>query len=476
MKIIFAIAEAFPFIKCGGLGDVGGSLPPMLQPEGLDVRVIMPKYAEIPDDYTRRMRTIANFNVALAWRRIPCRVEQLDLDGVTYYFIANEYYFNREQTYGYDDDGERFAFFSKAVLESLPQLSYQADIIHCHDWHTALIPLMLKENFGHKPYYFEIKTVLTIHNLAHQGVVPLLYFDDVLGFTGHGVAWNKLEWRGSLNYLKAGILSADVVTTVSPTYAQEIQHPHYGEHLDNILRKRRNDLYGILNGIDTVKYNPAHDPHLMMSGGDFQSQKEANKRHLQELFHLPVRSDVPLLAIVSRLADQKGLDLVVHILEELLSMDVQMVVLGTGDRRYEEIFQSTAEKYPHKFSLQLLFDEALAHQIYGGSDMLLMPSRFEPCGLSQLIAMRYGSLPVVRETGGLKDTVVPFNQYTGAGTGFSFSNYNAHELLFTIHKAIALFMNDKEAWKKLTQNARNCDVSWAKSASQYRELYDLLQI
>jgi starch synthase len=471
MKILFTIAEAFPFIKCGGLGDVGGSLPPVLQSEGMEVRVILPKYAGIPVEYSRRMRTVANFKVNMAWRRIPCRLVQLEIDGVIYYFIANEYYFGRERTYGYVDDGERFAFFSKAALESLTQLNFQADNIHCHDWHTALIPLMLKENFGNNPYYFNMKTVLTIHNLAHQGVVPAAYFDDVLGLTGHRAAWDKLELGGSLNYLKAGIMSADLITTVSPTYAEEIKHPDYGENLDGILRQRKDDIYGILNGIDTIKYDPQNDPHLLMSG-----QKEANKRCLQEMLNLPVRSDLPLIGIVSRLVDQKGLDLVVHVVDEFLSMDVQIVVLGTGERRYEEIFQNVAAKYPHKLAIRLLFDETLAHKIYGGSDLFLMPSRFEPCGLSQLIAMRYGSLPIVRETGGLKDTVIPYNQFTGEGTGFSFANYNASELLFTVQRAVKLFMYDKDAWGKLTHNARTRDVGWGKSARQYRELYQLLRV
>lgn len=471
MKILYSTAEAFPFVKCGGLGDVGGSLPPMLQREGMEVRVILPNYAGIPVEYSRRMRTVANFKVNLAWRRIPCRLDQLEMGGVLYYFIANEYYFGRERIYGYEDDGERFAFFSKAILESLTRLNYQADIIHCHDWHAALIPLMLKENFGHNPYYFNVKTVLTIHNLAHQGVVPIAYFDDVLGLTNSGYAWDNLMWSGTLNYLKAGILSADVITTVSPTYAEEIQHPDYGENLDGILRQRKDVLFGIPNGIDIIKYDPQNDPHLLISGRDFHSQKEANKRRLQEELNLPVRNDLPLIAIVSRLVDQKGLDLVVHVIDELLSMDVQMVVLGTGEKRYEEIFQNIAIKYPHKLALRLQFDETLAHKIYGGSNLFLMPSRFEPCGLSQLIAMRYGSLPIVRETGGLKDTVIPYNQFTGEGTGFSFANYDANELLFTVQRAVKIFMYDKDAWGKLTHNACTRDVSWGKSARQYRELY-----
>ncbi len=471
MKILFAIAEAYPFIKSGGLGDVGGSLPAALQAEGAEVRVIMPKYMGIPEEYLCQMQPVTNFKVDLAWRRISCSVDQLESQGIIYYFLDNKNYFNRERLYGYEDEGERFAFFCKATLESLVHLNYQADILHCHDWHAALIPLMLKENYSHNPFFGGMKTILTIHNLKHQGYVPQRYFDDVLSFGRNQDAWEKLELAGSLNYLKAGILAADLITTVSPTYAQEIQQPYYGEKLDGILCQRKENLYGILNGIDTVKYDPQKDPNLFVNYRSSLLKKEENKQRLQEVMNLPARRDLPLIAIVSRLVEQKGLDLVVHILDEMLSMDIQMVVLGTGDQRFEEIFQHFTGKYPQKMAIRLFFDEALAHKIYGGSDILLMPSLFEPCGLSQMIAMRYGTLPVVRETGGLKDTVSPYNEFSGEGNGFSFANYNAHELLFTVQRAVRLFLTDRAAWKRLVKNALACDFSWGKSAQQYRELY-----
>lgn len=471
MKVLFAVSEAYPFVKSGGLGDVGGSLPQALQTEGTEVRVIIPKYTVIPEEYLRQMHRVTEFEVNLAWRRISCSIDRLEHQGIVYYFIGNDYYFNRESLYGYHDEGERFAFFSKAVLESLVYLNYQADVIHCHDWHTAIIPLMLKENFGNNPYYFGIKTILTIHNLKYQGYVPQIYFDDVLGFGGHRVAWEKLEYGDSLNYLKAGILSADLITTVSPTYAQEIQQPSFGESLDSFLRKRKGDLYGILNGIDTVKYDPQRDPHLLINYRSSLAKKGENKKHLQGLMNLPSQGDWPLIAIVSRLVEHKGLDLVVHILDELLNMNVQMVVLGTGDQRFKEIFQHFAKQYPQKLAIRLFYDEALAHKIYGGADLLLMPSQSEPCGLSQMIAMRYGTLPIVRETGGLRDTVTPFNEASVEGNGFSFVNYNAHDLLFTVQKAVKLFFEDKTTWQGLVKNARNSDFSWGKSARQYRDLY-----
>jgi len=471
MNVLFVIAEAYPFAKTGGLGDVGGSLPAALQNSKTNVRVIMPKYRSIPDELMANRKEVTRFTLDLAWRKLYCGIEEVSYQGIHYYFVDNEYYFGRERLYGYDDDGERYAFFCKAVLQSLTHIGFRPDILHCHDWHAALLPLYLQESFGHNPFYYGIKTVLTVHNLKHQGIFPRKYFEDVLGLTGHQEAKHKLEFYDVLNYLKAGLLTADVLTTVSPTYAKEIQNEYYGEGLDGTLRYRQNDLYGILNGIDTRKYDPQNDPHLAVNYRSSLCKKEENKIALQQILNLPVRGELPLVAIVSRLVDQKGLDLLAHILEEMLRMDLQMVVLGTGDRKYEEMFNFFAAKYPYKLAVRLTFDDGLAHKIYGGADMLLMPSLFEPCGLSQMIAMRYGTIPIVRETGGLKDSVKPFNEFTGEGTGFSFSNYNAHELLFTIQRAVRLFYEDKTAWKGLAENARKRDFSWRNSAAQYLALY-----
>jgi len=474
MKVLFIASEAFPFVKTGGLADVIGSLPQALQEKDAEIRVIIPKYAAIAKELTSQMTTEAEFTLGLAWRRLPCRVERLDFQGITYYFLDSAYHFDRPNLYGYEDDGERFACFSKAVLAALPSLGYQPDILHCHDWHTALVPLLLQENYRTDPYYSGMKTVLTIHNLHYQGRVSTGSFEDLLGLAGHPSAWEKLLDQGSLNYLKAGILAADLVTTVSPSYALEIQDAYYGEGLHDILNRRKAELSGILNGIDTTLFDPLKDPHLAVNYRSDWAKKQQNKKALQALLKLPAAESQPMLAIVSRLVEQKGLDLVVHVLEEILSMEIQMVVLGTGEGRYIESFRHYAEKYPEKLALCTVYDEVLAHKIYAGADLLLMPSKTEPCGLSQMIAMRYGTLPVVREVGGLKDSVIPYNEFTKEGTGFSFVSYNAHELLFTIQKAVKIFYEDKRVWKGLVKNALSGDFSWRKSAGKYLELYQRL--
>ncbi len=472
MNVLFVIAEAHPFAKTGGLGDVGGSLPLALVNSKTDVRVMMPKYASIPNELCQNLKDVTNTTVDLAWRRLSYKVQELEYQGIHYYFIDNAYYFGRENLYGFEDDGERFAFFCHAVLACLTYLNYRPDILHCHDWHTALIPLFLRERYGNNPFYFGMKTILTIHNLKHQGHFPADQFQDVLGLNGHEAAWKDIELNGSLNYLKAGLLSSDVITTVSPTYAQEIQSSYYGENLDSVLRLRSHDLYGILNGIDTKTYDPQKDPYLVANYRSSLCKKEENKIDIQHILNLPVRGNLPLVAIISRLVDQKGLDLLAHILEEMLNMDLQMVVLGTGEKKYEDMFNNFSWKYPDKVAVRLAFDDILARKIYGGADILLMPSQFEPCGLSQMIAMRYGTIPVVRETGGLKDSVIPYNEYTEEGNGFCFHNYNAHELLFTVQRAVRLFYEDKSAWKGLVENARKSDFSWKKSADKYFSLYN----
>lgn len=474
MNVLFVLAEAFPFVKAGGLGDVGGSLPGAIRGEGAEVRAIMPKYSSIPADLLKDAQPVASLEMNLGWRKISFQVEEAVHDGVRFYFIDNPYYFGRDKLYGYGDDGERFAFFSKAVLEALPHLGFKPDILHCHDWHTALVPLLHRDFYGWFEYYASMKTVLTIHNLKHQGICAYSFFDDVLGLIGNRPAWEKLEYQGVLNFFKGGLLAADKITTVSPTYAEEIKQPYYGEKLDWVLRYRQDDLVGILNGIDTDKFNPMTDPNLTVNYRSSLDKKLANKLAFQEQVGLPVSRDIPLLSIVSRLVDQKGLDLLAYILEEMLGLDLQLVVLGTGEKQYEDMFRYFEARFPDKLRAILAYDENLAHRIYGSSEILLMPSRFEPCGLSQMIAMRYGTIPVVRETGGLRDSVGSYNKYTGEGNGFSFSNYNAHELLFTVQNVVRMYHEDKESWKGIVKNALNTDFSWKTSAEAYLKLYNEL--
>ena len=474
MKIVFAIAEADPFVKTGGLGEVGGSLPSALQRQGADVRVIMPMYSVIPEQFRKNFKHIAHFYVPLAWRRQYCGLEELLYNGVYYYFIDNEYYFNRSNVYGEFDEAERYAFFSRAVLESLIHIpEFNPDIIHCHDWHTALIPLMLKEFYSKTPLYYSMGTVFTIHNLKYQGVFPKEVLSDVIGLGEKYFTEETLEFHGAINFMKAGLIYADWITTVSTTYAQEIQLSFYGEKLEGILQKRKKSLIGILNGIDYEVYNPDTDPYLVAAGSSPQA-KENNKKDLQRGLGLPVRGDLAVLGMVSRLVDQKGLDLLSFVMEEILMLDVQVVILGTGEPRYEEMLQAFADKYPDKFAFRREFNDELAHKIYAGSDILLMPSRFEPCGISQMVAMRYGTIPVVRETGGLKDTVTPYKELSGKGNGFSFANYNAHELLFSVQRAVRLFNSDKSAWTNLRESAMKRDSSWDPSAAAYVKIYESL--
>lgn len=471
MKVLFAIGEAAPFAKTGGLGDVGGSLPAAVNKVRGEVRVILPRFSTIPEALSRQIKPIAEFKVDLAWRRQYCGLGELKYRGVHYYFLDNEYYFKRDRLYGYEDDGERYAFFCRGVLESLIYLEeFKPELIHCHDWHTALIPVMLKEFYHGDPFYYELKTLFTIHNLKHQGIMPIYTLGDLLGLVHRERARVSLEYSGSVNLLKGALLYADALTTVSPTYAGEIQNSFYGEGMDALLRERQDRLVGILNGIDYEDYNPQTDPHLFANYGSLE-QKTVNKKGLQQLLGLPVKEEIPVLALVSRLVVQKGLDLLAHILEELLQEEIQLVVLGTGEERYENLFRHFAARYPEKLAAAIKFDESLARKIYAGADLLLMPSLFEPCGLSQMIAMRYGTVPLVRETGGLRDTVIPYNRYTGEGNGFSFANYNAHELLFTAKEAIRVYRENKEAWQHLRQQAYETDCSWEQPARRYVELY-----
>jgi len=475
MKLVFVTAEADPFAKTGGLGEVTGSLPAFLHKQGIDVRVIMPKYSSISKEFQKEFKHLAHFDVPVAWRKQYCGLDEMVYQGVPYYFIDNEYYFTRPQVYGEYDDAERFAFFSRAALESLIHIpGFKPDILHCHDWHTALIPLMLKEFYSREPLYYPIKTVFTIHNLKYQGIFAKEVLGDILGLGMEFFKENGLEFHGAINFMKGALLYADQITTVSPTYAEEIQNPFYGESLDGMLRERRGFLTGILNGIDNKVYDPLNDPNLVGPYHDIAFAKEENKKHLQSSLGLPVTGDTAVLGMVSRLVDQKGLDLLAHVLEEILELDIQMVVLGTGEHEYEEMLRFMASKYPEKLALRLEFSDQLAHQIYAGADMFLMPSRFEPCGIAQMIAMRYGTVPIVRETGGLKDTVFPYNDLTGTGNGFSFVNYNAHELLFTVQRAVGIYQTNKLIWNSIRSRAFKSNFSWNRSADAYIEIYKSL--
>lgn len=463
MKVLFALTEADPFVKTGGLGEVGGSLPFALQEQGVEIRVILPKYSCISTAYRERMKPIRNFNVPLAWRNQYCGLEELEYQGIRYYFVDNEYYFLRSKCYGDGDEGEQYAFFSRAVLESIRYLpGFKPDIIHCHDWHTALIPLFMKAFYAQDTLYYNIKTLFTIHNLKYQGIFPPETLEDVLGLDREYFSSEKLEFNGGINFMKAGILYSDRVTTVSPTYGSEIQHVYYGEGLEGVIRERKDSLMGILNGAPKPIFPT-----------DLESKRE-NKRKLQSRLGLQIREEIPILSMVSRLVDQKGLDLLLHVLDEILEMDVQMIILGTGDPYYEQRIKEFEDRYPDMFRALLKYQDELAHSIYAGADIFLMPSRFEPCGIAQMIAMSYGNIPIVRGTGGLKDTVKSYSLTTGEGNGFVFTNYNAHEFLYAIQKAVGMFHEHKDAWHRLQENALGSDFGWNRSAAQYREVYDSL--
>ena len=470
MKILFVSSEAVPFVKTGGLGEVVGSLSKALRKNGLDVRIILPKYVSIPAEYKKNTILKKKLTVPVGWRQQYCGVEKVKYKPV--YLLDNEYYFKRDNLYGYYDEAERYAFFCRAVLEALPHLGFDPDIIHCHDWHTGVISVFLKAHYQYNEYYKKIRTVFTIHNLKYQGIFPREVLYDLLGLGDEYFNIDALEFYGNVNFMKGGIVFSDVITTVSPSYAEEIQTPYFGEGLDGILRVHKKKLHGILNGIDYKEYNPASDKHIWVKYDSNSIQKKAqNKLKLQQELNLLQSEDTPLIAVVSRLVEQKGIDLIQCVFNEIMDMDVQMVILGTGEARYEEFFRWMAQRYPEKLSINILFDNALAHKIYAAADLLLMPSRFEPCGISQMVALRYGCLPIVRETGGLKDTIIPYNEYTGEGNGFSFRNYNAHDMLYTIRRAVGFF-SKKEVWFKIVKNAMATDCSWDKPALEYMKLYE----
>ncbi|MCT4607303.1 MAG: glycogen synthase GlgA [Marinisporobacter sp.] len=476
MKVLIAASEAYPFAKTGGLGDVIGALPKALKKNGVDARVVMPYYDSIPDIYRNNTKHIGNFHMNLGWRSQYCGVEQLELDGVTYYFIDNEYYFKRGGCYGYFDEAERFAYFSKAVIDALHCMNFMPDIIHCNDWQTALIPAYLKLHYGYYADLGKIKTLLTIHNLKYQGRFDGAIIEDVLGIDEEHFTPDKFEYHKDINLLKAGIVFSDYITTVSPTYAEEIKRPEFGEGLDGLLSNYSHKLCGILNGVDDHIFDPENDALIFKKYNmNNIEDKYHNKNELQKCVGLHERWNVPIISIISRLVSQKGLDLVESVLHEILKEDVQLIVLGKGDSHYENMFLNASKQYEGKVATIIGFDEGLAHKIYAGSDMFLMPSRFEPCGIGQLIALKYGTLPIVRETGGLYDTVRPYNEYTGDGNGFSFMNYNAHDMLHTIKRAVG-FHYDRERWENIMKNSMSCEYGWDLSAKKYIQVYENLMI
>ncbi|RYL94906.1 glycogen synthase GlgA [Sporolactobacillus sp. THM7-4] len=473
MNVLFAASECVPFVKTGGLGDVIGALPKALQNKKVNVSVILPRYEDISDDYKKKMVHLTHFHVPLGWRNQYCGIDYLDEAGIRYYFVDNEYYFKRHGSYGYFDDGERFAYFSRAVLEALPHLPVKPDIIHCHDWQTGPICVMLRSHYANHPFYQPIRTVFTIHNLKYQGVFPKSVLSELLDLSDRYFQMDALEFYGGVSYLKAGLAYADFLTTVSGTYAGEIQMPYYGERLDGFLRWHSGKLRGIINGIDNDRYNPENDPYIYQTYNSSEGKQE-NKRCLQKDLSLRVDGSIPVVGMITRLTEQKGIDLVLRVFHELMQLNIQFILLGTGEQIYESAFRSLADHYPDNMRTHIFFDEALARKIYSASDLFLMPSKFEPCGIGQLLAMRYGSLPVVRETGGLKDTVIPYDEFRDQGYGFSFSNYNAHDMLYTVERALTIYRFQPEKWNSLVNRAMKLNFGWENSAEEYKKLYTSL--
>ena len=474
MKILYVSPEAAPFSKTGGLGDVAGSLPIALCEKGVDARVIVPLYRCIRQEYKDQMTYINHIYINMGWRKQYCGVFKLEKDGCIFYFVDNEFYFNGDKPYDYIHlDCEKFIFFSKAVLSLLPTLDFRPDVINCNDWQTAPIPVFL-DTFLDNPFYRGIKTVMTIHNLKYQGRWDLQKIKDFMGIGDYYFTSDKLEYYKDANILKGGLAYADKITTVSESYAQEIQTEWYGEGLNGLISARKNDLLGIVNGISYTEWNPEIDGMIFENydKNTFAEKKKHNKTQLQQMLNLPVDENIFTVGIVSRLTDQKGFDLVATALDELCAGGMQIILLGTGDEKYENLFRHYAWKYPDKVSANIYFSNEMSHRIYAGCDAFLMPSAFEPCGLSQIISMRYGTLPVVRETGGLKDTVIPYNEFTKEGTGFSFKNYNAHDMVHVLKYAMQVYYDDKQSWNTLVENAMNTDYSWSVSAEKYIKMYE----
>lgn len=476
MKILMAASECVPFVKTGGLADVLGALPKALRATGEDVRVVLPKYGEISEEYRSQMTTVCYFYVNLGWRRQYCGIETLELNGIVYYFIDNEYYFKRPYVYGLGgDEAERFAFFSRAVLEMLPRIDFFPDVLHCHDWQTGLIPMLIRSQYGDDDRYQAVRTVYTIHNLQYQGVFPIDYVEDLLSLGREAYLDGGVEFYGHCSFMKGGINFADQITTVSPTYSKEIQTAYYGERLDGLLRSKADRLTGVLNGIDMEEYDPENDPMIEINYTNRSpGRKKKNKALLQAQLGLEVDESIPLIGMVGRLSDQKGLDLLECVLEDIMKTGVQLVILGKGDDRYVRMLKWAQWKYQGRVAACIEMNHKLAHQIYASSDLFLMPSKFEPCGLSQMIALRYGSLPIVRETGGLRDTVLSYNEYTGEGNGFTFLNYNAHDMLHTIERAVNIYREENKTFMKLVRRAMNGRYGWDQSAQVYIDVYKKL--
>ncbi|MDR1700700.1 MAG: glycogen synthase GlgA [Lachnoclostridium sp.] len=473
-NILFIASESIPFMKTGGLADVVGTLPKYFDKEEFDVRVMIPKYTGIAEELRNKMEYVTHFYLELAWRKQYVGVLSLKMHGILFYFIDNEFYFGSQQPYGeIYQDIEKFAFFDKAVLSSLPLIGYRPDIIHCHDWQTGLVPVYLKDSFQQDDFFIGIKSILTVHNLKFQGIWDLKTVMDTAGLDKSYFAPDKLEAYGDANYLKGGLVYCDYITTVSETYAKEIKTPFYGEKLDGLINAKSSSLVGIINGIDYEEYNPMIDPKIPYHYDlrTFRKEKPKNKKAFQRELGLEEDDKRFMLGIVSRLTDQKGFDLIDYVIEEICAQDTQLVVLGTGEEKYEHLFRHFAWKYPNRVSANIFYSDEYAHKIYASCDAFLMPSLFEPCGLSQLMSLRYGTVPIVRETGGLKDTVEPYNEYDSLGTGFSFANYNAHEMLNTIRYARHIFYNKKREWNKIIDRGMAKDFSWANSAMKYESLY-----
>ncbi len=476
-KVLFVASECVPFMKTGGLADVVGSLPKYINKEQFDVRVMLPKYMAIPDQYKQQMQYRTHFYMDLAWRTQYVGVLELEYQGITFYFIDNEFYFAGFAPYGnIYEDIEKFAFFCKAALSSLPLIGFQPDIIHCHDWQTGLLPVYLKDRFIQGEFFRNMKTIMTIHNLKFQGIWDKKTVRDITGLNVSYFTPDKLEAYGDANYLKGGIVYADYITTVSESYAEEIKQPFYGEGLDGLMRARSNCLKGIVNGIDYEEYNPETDSLIVQNynADTFRKEKPKNKKALQQELGLEADEKKFMIGIVSRLTDQKGFDLIDYVIEEICAEDTQLVVLGTGEEKYENLFRHFAWKYPDRVSANIYYSNERSHKIYASADAFLMPSLFEPCGLSQLMSLRYGTVPIVRETGGLRDTVIPYNEYEGTGTGFSFRNYNAHEMLNTIRYAKNVYYEKRREWNQIVDRGMAMDYSWSSSARKYEELYHTL--
>ena len=472
-KVLFAASEAVPFVKTGGLADVMSALPKALKQVGVDVALVIPKYEHMNAAYKDKLEKVYEGYVDLSWRQQYFGVEKTVVDGITVYFIDNEWYFKRDGLYGYGDDCERFAFFSKAVLAMLPHIDFRPDIIHCNDWHTGILGAYLKESFFHDEFYWGIKTVFTIHNLKYQGIFGREIVNDLLGLPHYCFTEGKIEFGGCVNFVKAGMEYADYITTVSPTYAKEITYPYFGEGLDGYVRSCQDKIMGIINGLDETAYNPATDKFIaaQYNADTVLEKKYLNKEKLQKDLGLPVDRNIPMIAMVSRLVEDKGISLLTRIMDEVSQEDIQFVLLGAGDQDLQNALLAWAKRNPTKVSINLRFSEELAHKIYAAADIFAMPSRFEACGLSQLIALKYGTIPVVRETGGLKDTITMYNKYTGDGNGLTFANFNAHEFLFTLKTALSYF-EDKVLWNKLVNNAMHSDFSWNDSALAYKKVYE----